>query len=163
MDGDAFTVLQHGLLRPQYAGWHSQAQAKIAVAFSNITVRWSASRKESKRIKKSPRPVVLSRRPRSSRFSPGARRLLRNPASCEELTNIALTLREKVDLGPQQRYRLVGVGLSNFQSPEDREHGEYRGREGLCGQTSLRHRTIINVCSAINLPKCLWRLAEATG
>ena len=43
------------------------------------------------------------------------------PASCEELTDIALNLLEKVDLGPQQRYRLVGVGLSNFQSLEDRE------------------------------------------
>ena len=40
-------------------------------------------------------------------------------ASCEELTDIALKLRERVDLGPQQRYRLVGVGLSNFQQPED--------------------------------------------
>jgi DNA polymerase-4 len=31
------------------------------------------------------------------------------------LTDIALKLRERVALGPQQRYRLVGVGLSNFQ------------------------------------------------
>jgi DNA polymerase-4 len=40
------------------------------------------------------------------------------PLSCEELTDIALKLRERVDLGPQQRYRLVGVGLSNFREPE---------------------------------------------
>jgi DNA polymerase-4 len=32
---------------------------------------------------------------------------------------IALKLRERVDLGPQQRYRLVGIGLSNF--PDDEE------------------------------------------
>lgn len=38
------------------------------------------------------------------------------PSSCEELAAIALTLRERVDLGPQQLFRLVGVGLSNFQS-----------------------------------------------
>ena len=41
------------------------------------------------------------------------------PSSCEELTEIALRLRERVDLGPQQRYRLVGVGLSNFRDSED--------------------------------------------
>jgi hypothetical protein len=40
------------------------------------------------------------------------------PSSCEELTDIALKLRQRVDLGPQQRYRLVGVGLSNFREPE---------------------------------------------
>jgi DNA polymerase-4 len=33
------------------------------------------------------------------------------PSSCEELTAIALKLRE-------QGYRLVGVGLSNFREPE---------------------------------------------
>jgi DNA polymerase-4 len=41
------------------------------------------------------------------------------PSSCEDLTNIALLLRERVPLGPQQRYRLVGVGLSNFQEREE--------------------------------------------
>jgi DNA polymerase IV len=41
------------------------------------------------------------------------------PSSCEELTNIALRLRARVALGPQQRYRLVGVGLSNFLESED--------------------------------------------
>jgi DNA polymerase IV len=38
------------------------------------------------------------------------------PLSCEELTSIALALRERVELGPQQLFRLVGVGLSNFQA-----------------------------------------------
>jgi DNA polymerase-4 len=37
------------------------------------------------------------------------------PSSCEELTDIALKLRERVGLQPQQRFRLAGVGLSNFQ------------------------------------------------
>lgn len=40
------------------------------------------------------------------------------PSSCQELTAIALVLRERVDLGLQQRYRLVGVGLNNFCEPE---------------------------------------------
>jgi DNA polymerase-4 len=36
------------------------------------------------------------------------------PSSCDELTEIALSLRSKVNLDAQQKYRLVGVGLSNF-------------------------------------------------
>ena len=36
-------------------------------------------------------------------------------SSCEELGDIALRLRERVNLPPDQRYRLVGVGLSNFR------------------------------------------------
>jgi len=35
-------------------------------------------------------------------------------ASCEDLTTLALGLRQRIELGPQQLYRLVGVGLSNF-------------------------------------------------
>src|SRR5271163_5041810 len=38
--------------------------------------------------------------------------------SCDELASIALTLRERVALGPKQLFRLVGVGLSNFQTAE---------------------------------------------
>src|SRR5207244_3168053 len=40
------------------------------------------------------------------------------PSSCEELTTIALTLRERVELSAEQRFRLVGIGLSNFREPE---------------------------------------------
>ena len=40
------------------------------------------------------------------------------PSSCDEPTEIALKLRERVTLGPHQRYRLVGVGLSNFREAE---------------------------------------------
>jgi DNA polymerase-4 len=42
------------------------------------------------------------------------------PSSCEELTNIALSLRERVGLSQEQKFRLVGVGLSNFFHPEDK-------------------------------------------
>src|SRR6202030_2438274 len=76
---------------------------------------WSASRKESQIA----RTIVLKLK--TSEFkvltrshTPGS-----PPSSCEELTDIALKLRERVDLGPQQRYRLVGVGLSNFRDPAD--------------------------------------------
>ena len=37
------------------------------------------------------------------------------PCSCDELTAVALSLRERVAFGPHQLFRLVGVGLSNFQ------------------------------------------------
>jgi DNA polymerase-4 len=38
------------------------------------------------------------------------------PGSLEEFTKVALSLRERVDYAPAQLFRLVGVGLSNFQS-----------------------------------------------
>jgi DNA polymerase-4 len=75
---------------------------------------WSASRKESRTA----RTVVLKMK--TSEFkvltrshTPGS-----PPSSCEELTDIALRLRERVALRPLQRYRLVGVGLSNFREPQ---------------------------------------------
>lgn len=37
------------------------------------------------------------------------------PASLEEFTVVALSLRERVEISPGQLFRLVGVGLSNFQ------------------------------------------------
>lgn len=37
------------------------------------------------------------------------------PTSLENFARVAVSLRERVDLGPAQLYRLVGVGLSNFQ------------------------------------------------
>jgi DNA polymerase-4 len=40
------------------------------------------------------------------------------PSSCEELTDIVLRLRERVESNPQQRYRLLGVGLTNFRDRE---------------------------------------------
>jgi DNA polymerase IV len=40
-------------------------------------------------------------------------------SSYEEPTNIDLSLRERVGLVPQQRFRLVGVGLTNFCDLED--------------------------------------------
>ena len=40
-------------------------------------------------------------------------------SSCEDLVSIALGLRERVHLPPQQLYRLAGIGLSNFLLKED--------------------------------------------
>jgi DNA polymerase IV len=40
------------------------------------------------------------------------------PSSLEEFVNIALSMRDRVEFSPTQLYRLVGVGLSNFQTAE---------------------------------------------
>jgi len=77
---------------------------------------WAASRKESRVA----RTVVLKLK--TSEFNILTRSLTPDlpPSSCEELTCIALSLRERVNLGSQQRFRLVGVGLSNFREHESR-------------------------------------------
>jgi DNA polymerase IV len=72
---------------------------------------WVASRKESRVA----RTVVLKLK--TAEFQVLTRSLTPSapPSSCEELTEIALSLLERVNLAPRQRFRLVGVGLSNFQ------------------------------------------------
>lgn len=45
-------------------------------------------------------------------------------SSCEVLIDIALALSQKVDLPETQLYRLVGVGLSNFQLEREMRQGE---------------------------------------
>jgi DNA polymerase-4 len=76
---------------------------------------WSASRKESRIA----RTVVLKLKTSEFKILTRSYTADRPPSSCYELTEIALKLRERVDLGPQQRYRLVGVGLSNFRDAEE--------------------------------------------
>jgi DNA polymerase IV len=72
---------------------------------------WNASRKEA-RI---PRTVVLKLK--TAQFTILTRSLTPQspPSSCEELTDTALSLLAKVNLDPDQKYRLVGVGFSNFR------------------------------------------------
>ena len=76
---------------------------------------WAASRKET-RI---PRTVVLKLKTSQFNILTRSHTPVAPPASCEELVAIALTLRERVNLDPQQRFRLVGVGLSNFRESEE--------------------------------------------
>jgi DNA polymerase-4 len=65
------------------------------------------------------RTVVLKLKTTEFNILPRSHTPCPPPSSCEELTNIALSLRERVDLGRRQRFRLVGVGLSSFREPED--------------------------------------------
>jgi DNA polymerase IV len=76
---------------------------------------WAASRKESRIA----RTVVLKLK--TSEFNILTRSYTPPlpPATCEELAQIALSLRERIELGPLQHFRLVGVGLSNFRDAQD--------------------------------------------
>src|SRR5215472_1005428 len=75
---------------------------------------WAASRKESRVA----HTVVLKLKTSEFKILTRSHTPGSPPSSCEELTKIALSLRERVGLSPQQRFRLVGVGLSNFYDPE---------------------------------------------
>jgi DNA polymerase-4 len=76
---------------------------------------WSASRKEPRIA----RTVVLKLKTSEFKILTRSHTPQSPPSSCEELTSIALSLRERIALGPKQRFRLVGVGLSNFRDPDD--------------------------------------------
>jgi DNA polymerase IV len=75
---------------------------------------WSASSKEARQ----PRTVVLKLKTKEFKILTRSYTPDHPPTSCDELTEIALKLRDRVDLSPQQRYRLVGVGLSNFRDAQ---------------------------------------------
>lgn len=76
---------------------------------------WRATRKTS-RIG---RTVVLKLKTSDFRILTRSHTPSSPPASCEALTEIALSLLDRVDEGPLQRYRLVGVGLSNFSEADE--------------------------------------------
>ena len=76
---------------------------------------WAASRKESRFA----RTVVLKLKTSDFKILTRSCTPFSPPASFEELTNIALSLRERAGLDSGQHYRLIGVGLSNFWEPED--------------------------------------------
>ena len=77
---------------------------------------WAASRKESRIA----HTVVLKLKTSEFKILTRSHTPLHPPSSCDELTSIALSLRERVALSPQQLFRLVGVGLSNFREREDK-------------------------------------------
>lgn len=83
---------------------------------------WAVSRKESRLA----RTVVLKLKTSEFKILTRSHTPSSPPSSCEELIDIFLKLRERVDLGPKRRFRLVGVGLSNF-----REAGNTRGQPVL--------------------------------
>ena len=76
---------------------------------------WAASRGESRIA----RTVVLKLKTSDFKILTRSHTPSSSPSSCEELTSIALSLRDRVGLKAGQRFRLVGVGLSNFRDRED--------------------------------------------
>jgi len=76
---------------------------------------WAASRKEARIA----RTVVLKLKTSDFQILTRSHTPVIPPASFEELASIALGLRERVQLSLQQRFRLVGVGLSNFREIEE--------------------------------------------
>lgn len=76
---------------------------------------WSASCKESRIA----RTVVLKLKTSEFKILTRSHTPTFPASSCAELTDIALMLRERVDMSPKQHFRLVGVGLSNFRESED--------------------------------------------
>jgi len=76
---------------------------------------WTASRKEVRIA----RTVVLKLKTSEFKILTRSHTPHAPPSSCEQLTDIVLSLRERINLSPKQRFRLVGVGLSNFCDPDD--------------------------------------------
>jgi DNA polymerase-4 len=75
---------------------------------------WEASRKDARVA----RTVVLKLKTSEFNIMTRSHTPPRPPNTCEEFTAIALLLRERVAAIPDQRFRLVGVGLSNFTGAE---------------------------------------------
>jgi len=76
---------------------------------------WAATR----RTERIGRTVVLKLKTREFRILTRSRTPDASPRSADELTAIALALREQVELPTTTLFRLVGVGLANFYDPDD--------------------------------------------
>ena len=89
---------------------------ELAPHIERLAVKtWAAVVREERRIG---RTVVLKLKTADFRILTRSHTPPQPPANLEELTSIALELRERVALPPSTRYRLVGVGLSNFHDAE---------------------------------------------
>jgi DNA polymerase IV len=80
-----------------------------------LPANWAASQKESRVA----RTVILKLKTSNFQILTRSHTPGLPPSSCEELTEIALSLRERVEVELQQRFRLVGVGMSNFREPDE--------------------------------------------
>lgn len=76
---------------------------------------WAASSKQAR----VPRTVVLKLKTKEFRIVTRSLTPPLPPSSCREVTEIALSLRNRVEMGAQQYFRLVGVGLSNFEERDE--------------------------------------------
>ncbi|HEU0172809.1 MAG TPA: DNA polymerase IV [Blastocatellia bacterium] len=84
---------------------------------------WAVSRKDARIA----RTVVLKLKTSDFNIMTRSHTPPRPPNTCEEFTAIALSLRERVETLPDQRFRLVGVGLSNFKGAEKLQPSLFEG------------------------------------
>jgi DNA polymerase IV len=107
----------------------AETEPKIRLLAEKV---WNASRNNARGA----RTVVLKLK--TKEFNSLTRSLTpaAPPSSCGDLTSIALALRERVQLGPNQLFRLVGVGLTNFQSEEGGLASLFDGEQSLSGAES---------------------------
>ncbi len=84
---------------------------------------WAASRKETRIA----RTVVLKLKTAEFRILTRSLTPAAPVGSSEDLAAIALGLRERVRLGSEQRYRLIGVGLHNFGDGAEEGQAELFG------------------------------------
>lgn len=93
-----------------------QPLAELGTLVRDLAARtWAASR----RTGRIGRTVVLKLKTRDFHILTRSLTPEAPPRSAEAFIELALELRERVDLPPTTLYRLVGVGLSNFFDPDD--------------------------------------------
>lgn len=119
-------------------------QQDVPLAGTEETIRrladkvWTASRNNARAAK----TVILKLK--TKEFNTLTRSLTPSipPSSSDELARIALALRERVDLGPHQLFRLVGIGLSNFQIEEEPRPPLFGDDEASAN--SILQETVVN-------------------
>ncbi len=89
---------------------------ELAPSIRRLADKVWASQQKTPRIG---RTVVLKLKTREFRILTRSHTPTQPPQSADELTRIALSLIQRVDLPSTQLYRLVGVGLSNFRDAVD--------------------------------------------
>jgi DNA polymerase IV len=96
---------------------------------------WIAAQKESRTA----RTVDLKLKTSEFRILTRCHTPSPTPSSCDEVTGIALSLRERVDLGSVQLFRLVGVGLGNFMKLENMsaQPDLFEGQNKLADDTAV--------------------------
>lgn len=84
---------------------------------------WFASRENARGA----RTVGLKLKTKEFNSLTRSQTLTNPPSSCEEFTRVAFQLCARVELGNDQLYRLVGVGLSNFQDDASQDEPLFDG------------------------------------
>jgi DNA polymerase-4 len=98
-------------------------ETDLAVSALSPVVRDSAARAwvAASRTGQQARTVVLKLKTSDFRSLTRSQTPVTPPASADDVLHVALALLSRVDLPMATRYRLAGVGLSNFKSSPERD------------------------------------------